>query len=196
MHPGFKFGTGDNEKDSSRLVSRTPLREKMNRIASCAAILATLTLLGGCETRSRIPPGTAEIATRREVSLVLSRYATAAREVDADASAAFFTPTGVLFEPGIPPIQGPDSIRAFIKSFPGVTVDSATATPDVIELFGDTALVWGSYFEKLRFPGQPESSQHGKFVMEWVLQKNNRVWLIERYYRIPLPPASPPAQAK
>lgn len=168
----------------------------MNRIASCVAVLATLTLLGGCETRSRIPPGTAEIATRREVSLALSRYTAAARAVDAEASAAFFTPTGVLFEPGIPPIQGPDSIRAFIKSFPGVEVDSATATPDVIELFGDTAFVWGTYFEKLRFPGQPESSQHGKFVMEWVLQKNNRVWLIERYYRIPLPPALPPAPSK
>lgn len=125
---------------------------------------------------------------RREVNIAMQRYADAARAVDADASAAFFTPTGVLFEPGISPIQSPDSIRTFIKSFPGVKVDSATMTADTIEVFGNTAIVWGSYFEKLRFAGQPPSSQHGRFVMEW-MQQPNRSWLIERYYRIPLPDA-------
>jgi uncharacterized protein (TIGR02246 family) len=152
--------------------------------------LFRLLLLAGmlaCETRPRGQAGIAETQARREVSLAMSRYTDAARAVDANASAAFFTPTGTLFEPGISPIQGPDSIRAFIASFPGVKVDSATAVADTIEVFGETAIVWGTYFEKLHFPGQPESSQHGKFVMEWVMQPNGRRWLIERYYRIPLP---------
>jgi hypothetical protein len=38
----------------------------------------------------------------------------AARAVDPDGTAAAFAPTGILFEPGIFPIQGPDSIRAFV----------------------------------------------------------------------------------
>jgi hypothetical protein len=78
-----------------------------------------------------------------------------------------------------------------MASFPGVRVDSATAVPDTIEVFGTTALLWGSYFEKLAFPGQPLSEQHGKFVIEWVQQADSS-WKIHRYYRVPLParPAS------
>lgn len=62
--------------------------------------------------------------------------AIAARAVDADAMASFYAPTAILFEPGINPIRTRDSIRAFMASFPGVRVDSATATPDTIEVFG------------------------------------------------------------
>ncbi len=109
---------------------------------------------------------------------------TAARAVDAAGIAASFAPGGVLFEPGIAPIEGREAIRAFAASFPGVRVDTAIATPDVIEVFGETVLVWGSYFEKLAFPGQPVSEQHGRFVMEWQRQPD-RTWLIQRYFRVP-----------
>lgn len=121
-----------------------------------------------------------------EVRGRLASYATAAAAVDAATSASFFAPRGTLFEPGIPPIVSPDSIRAFIESFPGVEVDSAMLRADTIEVFARTALVWGTYFERLRFPGQPESAQHGRFVMEWRREPTGS-WLIERYYRIPLP---------
>lgn len=161
----------------------------MKRALASGLLLLAVDVFAACETRSRTPSDAAIVQTRKEVSVALQRYTDAARAVDADASSKFFTATGILFEPGIPPIQEPDSIRAFIASFPGVQIDSAIATPDVIEVFGDTVVVWGSYFEKLRFTGQPESSQHGKFVMEWILQANNRQWLIERYYRIPMPAA-------
>lgn len=112
----------------------------------------------------------------------------AARAVDANAVAAFFTPTGMLFEPGIQPIESRDAIRTFMASFPGVKVEVATSTPDTIEVFGDTAMLWGSYFERLAFPGQPLSEQHGKFVMEWIRQPDGS-WLIQRYFRVPAPPA-------
>ncbi|MGH7426917.1 MAG: hypothetical protein ACREJ4_00875 [Candidatus Methylomirabilaceae bacterium] len=88
-------------------------------------------------------------------------------------------------EPGIAPIHTRDSIRAFMASFPGVQVDSATATPDTIEVWDGSALVWGSYFERLRFPGQPQSEQHGKFVIQWVRQADG-TWLIQRYLRVPV----------
>ncbi len=124
---------------------------------------------------------------RRDISSRLDAYTAAARAVDADASAAFFTDRGTLFEPGIPPIVTRDSIRAFIRSFPGVIVDSAMARADTIDVFGSTAYVWGTYHERLRFKGQPPSVQSGRFVMEW-LKEADGVWRLHRYYRVPLPP--------
>ncbi|MEO7999493.1 MAG: nuclear transport factor 2 family protein [Gemmatimonadaceae bacterium] len=161
----------------------TPPRKAVTSLA-----LLFLALYAACETRPESKHNAAETSVRRDVNLTMQKYVDAARAIDADASVAFYTPTGVLFEPGISPIQSPDSIRAFIKSFRGVQVDSATMVADTIEVFGNTAMVWGSYFEKLRFVGQPPSTQRGRFVMEWV-QQANRSWLIERYYRIPLPDA-------
>jgi len=169
-----------------------------HRLTAIVSLAAIVTTSAACETRPTGKRNAAATAVRRDVNLALQRYAGAARAVDANGSAAFFASNGVLFEPGIPPIQSPDSIRAFIASFPGVQVDSATLTADTIDVFDKTALVWGSYYERLRLAGQPHSSQHGRFVMKWV-QQANRNWLIEKYYRIPLPEApmpNPPARAK
>ncbi len=142
---------------------------------------------GGTESRP------AEPNARQAIASTMARYMVHARAVNADSVASFFTTDGTLFEPGINPIVGRDSIRAFMGSFPGVRVDSATAGPDAIEVFGDTALYWGSYFEKLAFPGQPLSEQHGKFVIEWLRQQDG-TWQIHRYYRVPLPAAPNPKQ--
>ena len=123
-----------------------------------------LCLAAGCRS---VPD---DAAARAAVAAALERYQVAARLVHPDSVASHFTATGVLFEPGINPIRTRDSIRGFVASFPGVRVDLATATPDTIEVFGATAFVWGSYHERLGFPGQPDGT-----------------WLIERYYRVPLP---------
>ena len=72
-------------------------------------------------------------------------------------------------------------------------MEIATAIPDTIEVFGGTALLWGSYFERLAFPGQPVSEQHGKFVTEWV-RRSDGTWLIQRFFRVPAP-SPPPAGA-
>lgn len=127
-----------------------------------------------------------EPAAAGEVARALQRYQAVARTVNPDSMAAFFTPGGTLFEPGIRPIQTRDSIRAFLASFPGVKVHVATATPDSIEVYGRTAYLWGSYHERLDFPGQPTSEQRGKFVTQWVRQDDGH-WLIHRMFRVPLP---------
>jgi ketosteroid isomerase-like protein len=157
-----------------------------------STMLGAALVVAACMRGAEDDTATQDAAARAEVIARLDGYTAAARAVDADASAAFFAPNGTLFEPGIPPIVTPDSIRAFIKSFPGVEVDSAIARADTVELHGRTAYVWGSYFERLRFPGQPESAQHGRFVMEWV-RGEDAVWRILRYYRVPLPANWPPA---
>ena len=149
--------------------------------------LAVMTmLLGACSGALGTTDASDDAAARAAVIVRMDAYTAAARAVDADAISAFFTAGGTLFEPGIPPIVSPDSIRAFMRSFPGVVVDSAMARADTVEMFGNTVLLWGTYFERLRFPGQPESAQHGRFVMEWRREMDG-VWRIERYYRIPLP---------
>ncbi|MEW5918891.1 MAG: nuclear transport factor 2 family protein, partial [Gemmatimonadota bacterium] len=149
-----------------------------------------IVLLAACGGQTS-PPQDAD-AARHAIANTLERYMRHARAVNAESVATFFTANGTLFEPGIPPIVTRDSIRRFMASFPGVRVDSATAVPDTIEVYGDTALLWGSYFEKLAFPGQPESEQHGKFVIQW-LRQPDATWQIHRYYRIPLP-APPPGR--
>lgn len=146
---------------------------------------AISSFLLSCSSSSQDPDPATEAATRAEIVDAMQRYMVAARAVNADEIAAFYTPTAILFEPGINPIEGRETIRAFIASFPGVKVDSATTTPDTIEVFGGTAFFWGSYFERLSFPGQPVSEQHGKFVIEWVRQADGQ-WFIQRNFRVPV----------
>ena len=150
------------------------------------SMLGALLLLGGCAVPAPNADPAAGSAAQQAVAATMQRYLVAARAVDPEAIASFYAPDGILFEPGITPIRTRDSIKAFVASFPGVRVDSAVATPDTIEVFDGTALYWGSYFEKLAFPGQPVSEQHGKFVIEWVRQPSG-AWLIQRYFRVPLP---------
>ena len=124
------------------------------------------------------------LTTNHKESGTLSLWFSFARFFVAGAMARVIR--GELFEPGIQPIVGPDSIRAFVAMFQGAKVDSAAVWADTIEVHGRTALYWGTYFERLEFPGQPISEQHGKFIAEWVRQDDGR-WLISRLYRIPLP---------
>lgn len=147
--------------------------------SSAVAILLACSL-------DRLPDPRTQDGERAAIAAALDRYVLAAKAVDPDAIAAAFAPGGILFEPGIFPVEGPDSIRAFVASFPGVVVESASAVPDTIQLFGRTAYLWGSYYERLVFPGQPRSEQRGRFVIEWVRQDGG-TWLIQRYLRVPLP---------
>ena len=134
-------------------------------------------------------------ALRAEVEAAMQRYMVAARRVNADSMAASFATNGELLEPGIPVIASRESIRAFMSSFPGVRVDSATVVADTIEVAKNIAHYWGSYFERLAFPGQPASEQHGRFVIEWVREADGP-WLIRRYYRIPLTTSTAPDSAR
>lgn len=156
------------------------------RIAILLALLSLLTT--SCATRKpafQLSPDD----LRAQVADAMQRYQDAARSTDPDRISAFYTDTGVLLEPGIQPIVGRDAIRAFIASFPGVRVDVATATPERIDVWTNDshnhAILWGSFHEKLGFPSQPDSEQHGRFVTQWIRRADGS-WLIERFYRIPI----------
>ncbi|MGH7561750.1 MAG: YybH family protein [Gemmatimonadales bacterium] len=147
--------------------------------------LGSLALLAGCSPRADEGGRDAD-AAQSSVRSALDAYMVAARAVDADRMAASYTLDAMLFEPGIQPVRTRDSIRAFMASFPGVRVDTAEAVPDTIAVYGRTAYLWGSYYEVLTFPGQPVSSQRGKFVTEWRREPGGP-WLIHRFFRVPLP---------
>lgn len=153
-----------------------------------------LPLLLGCATPMPSTEATSEAAARVAIRATLDSYTAAARRVDAPAVARHYTTAATLFEPGIFPVHTRDSILAFMASFPGVRVDSAVATADTIDVYGGTAILWGTYFERLSFPGQPTSEQAGKFVMEWHRQPDSS-WLIHRYFRVPLPASPMPLTA-
>ena len=148
-----------------------------------------IAVLAACRTGVR--PDDGPEVTRAAVRAAVARYVAASRTVNPDSIAAFFAPDGVLFEPGIAPIQSAASIRDFMTSFPGVLVESVSVALDTIELHDSTAYVWGNYFERLHFPGQPRSEQRGRFVMQWI--EASGAWQILRYYRIPLTTIVPPS---
>lgn len=162
-------------------ATRVHIAGHLTTLGRVACTLLTVLACAPAERTAERDNDVAEDVVRHR----LAAYAAAAAAVDPN-SARFFAPNGTLFEPGISPITTPDSIRAFIASFPGVVVDSAMLRADTVEVFGRTAMVWGTYFERLRFPGQPASAQHGRFVMEWRNAADGD-WYITRYYRIPLP---------
>jgi ketosteroid isomerase-like protein len=157
-----------------------------------SCILLPIIVLGAisCHDPQNKPINAGTAISTSLIEARMQAYVSAMRVMDVEAIAAFFSPTGELFEPGIPPIRTRDSILVFLRSFPGVVVDSASVKAERIEVFEGTALLWGSFHEKLSFPGQPTSEQDGKFVTEWKLQPDS-AWLIERMYRIPLPPPMP-----
>ncbi|MFZ1685933.1 MAG: nuclear transport factor 2 family protein [Flavobacteriales bacterium] len=136
-------------------------------------------------------PHQPDVPPTRDPAVIEARmqeYVATTRTMDVEKMAAFYSPAAELFEPGIPPIVSHDSILAFMRFFVGAKVNSATVDRNAIELFDSTAFYWGTYHENLDFPGQPTSDQQGKFVAEWKLQSDG-TWLIERLYRIPLPPS-------
>ena len=162
-------------------------REGLRFIATLIGGGFIIAVLAACRTDGRPDDD------RAGVRAAVERYVAASRTVNADSIAAFFAPNGVLFEPGIAPIQTADSIRRFMASFPGVVVESASVALDTIELHDTAAYVWGSYYERLHFAGQPRSEQRGRFVMQWT--HTSGAWLILRYYRIPLTTSVPPSPA-
>lgn len=170
------------------------VRQRVFRIKPMVLALILSTGVSACSLEQSKPAAADTGSARQEVATAMERYLVAARSVNADSVAAFYAPDGILFEPGIQPIVSRDSIRAFMASFPGVVVEVATATPDTIEVHGTTALYWGTFFERLSFPGQARSEQHGKFVIEWVKAASGE-WLIQRYYRVPQPATVPTAPA-
>lgn len=151
---------------------------------TCGVVaLTVLASACGGGAREQAPPGS---TVRADVAQAMERYVQAVRAADPDSISAHFAPAALLLEPGIAPIRTRDSIRAFLAAFAGLRVDSASVTPDTIQVLEGSAIYWGAYFERATFAGQPESSQHGMLVADWI-QQDDGTWLMQRLLRVPVP---------
>jgi uncharacterized protein (TIGR02246 family) len=106
---------------------------------------------------------------------------------DSAGTAAMYASDGELLQPGMDPLTGPEAIRKFLDSFGDVRIESATMTADSTEVFGDRALQWGAYAQRVVPSGQQAADYKGRFVIEWTRQGKG-AWLIRRLLVQPSPP--------
>jgi len=106
-----------------------------------------------------------------------------------DSTAALYTADGILFIPGMQPLQGRQAIVDFLSPiWASSTVLTARTTIDTVQLFGGQALTWGTYEEIAGPRGQAPSLYRGRVVMEWSRDTDGR-WRIARVLTQPSPPA-------
>ena len=101
------------------------------------------------------------------IEAALAAYAVSIRSMDADRIAANFAPGGELQNPGQEPIQGPDAIRARLKSFGGVTVLEHEMKGNSLQIVGPGALQAGTFRQKVRLADGKVVETKGTFEAEW-----------------------------
>jgi uncharacterized protein (TIGR02246 family) len=149
----------------------------MRRIAkrSLALVLAV-----ACARASSTDRGAAVVAA-------MDHYAALVRAVNSDSVAAMFTQDAQLLEPGMAPLRGREAIRAFLAPFDGkVTVDTVENRTDLVEVYGDTAYLWGRYRQVARTGDQPPGEFDGRYVARWRLEADGR-WRLARLLMQPAP---------
>ncbi len=104
-----------------------------------------------------------------------------------DSLANLYAVDGELSGKGMKMIVGRDSIRKFLKSFEGSSIKmiSNETKANSIIFSGDTALVEGTYEQKVRIGGDT-SEYTGTFSAKWVDTENR--WLLKKMYTVPSQP--------
>lgn len=148
--------------------------------------------LAGCGPRHPATPADAGAAD--SVRAAVRAYDSILVYGPPDSTAALYTPDGILFIPGMPPLQGRQAILDFLSPiWTSSTVLTAKTTIDTVQLFAGHALTWGTYEEIAGPKGQAPSLYRGRVVMEWTREADGR-WRIARILTQPTP-AAPPAAA-
>jgi ketosteroid isomerase-like protein len=114
-------------------------------------------------------------------------YIAMIRLVNSDSVAAAYTADAILLEPDMAPLSGREAIRAFLAPFDGTAaVDSIESAVEVAEVYGETAYLWGSYFQRARLQGHPPSDFSGRLVAQMHLEQDGH-WRIRRLLMQPAP---------
>lgn len=125
---------------------------------------------------------------RLEVEAALAEYSRNLKALDSAKLASSYEADGELLDPGMAPHKGPAAIKAFLDSFQGVVIESASMTPESTEVWGAAAVVFGTYAQRVRVGDTPAADYRGRFVAEWARQADGR-WLIRRLLTQPSPTA-------
>jgi uncharacterized protein (TIGR02246 family) len=102
--------------------------------------------------------------------------------------AALFTEDGELLEPGMEALHGRSAILNFLAPFAKLAaVDSVRTDVGEVEVFGDSAVLWGQYHQTVTPQGQPALTLTGRIVAEFRRQAGG-AWLLRRVIVQPFPP--------
>lgn len=137
--------------------------------------------------QTAVAPTPLDSATVRPVvEAAMQRFNRFMREGPPDSVAAMFTKDGELYEPREAVHKGRTSIRSFFAPLTvDVRIESATTTTQAFEVRGGSVLQWGEYIENGGPVSQPSRSYRGRFVAEWVRQRNGQ-WLLHHLMLQPL----------
>lgn len=153
-------------------------------LAAFAALAALLQLAcyseaGDASTNAGSSAGDASAA--QEITRQGERHNAAWRLSNADSVAAVFAPDAVLMFPDAPDVRGRDAIRQTLAGmFDSTKVESLDVHPDTIEVYGASAMEWGTYEEVVQPRGQPKVRFEGRYVLHWQRQPDGQ-WAIRRF---------------
>ena len=118
-----------------------------------------------------LAPAVAEAQSGRDsasLNAALDHYASLTVQMASDSISALYAPDGVLAATGRAPIQGPDSIGAFLETFRAYHVLSDTMRADGLIVWGDTAWQSGTFRQHVLVPAGDTVFAHGRFLFMWV----------------------------
>jgi uncharacterized protein (TIGR02246 family) len=152
-------------------------------------LLLLVVALAGCGPRRAGAPPPASASD--EVRAAMRVYDSVLVYGPPDSTATMYTTDGILFIPGMEPLQGRKAILDYLAPlWNGATVLTAKTTVDTVEMHGERAYLWGTYEEVAGPKGDAPSLYRGRVAAEWVREADGR-WRIARILTQPGPPAQP-----
>lgn len=112
------------------------------------------------------------------IEAMMHSFATAVVAGDWDAAMKEYSDHPVIMPPNVPPLEGKDAVRAWGESLPPIT--SFAFENHEIMMFGDVAIVRGTYEMTLAVPGVPEPVRDVGSYMELRHQQPDGRWLLAR----------------
>ncbi len=115
-----------------------------------------------------------------EIESQMKWYGRSIKSNQSDSIASRYLPMGSLLGEGQKAIIGKDSISKFLKQFNDFHVLEYTFKIDSAILKGDTALLNGTYFQKVVIPKRDTLELGGDYSCVWIYV--NGKWFINSFY--------------
>jgi uncharacterized protein (TIGR02246 family) len=123
----------------------------------------------------------ADASAAQEIARQSERHNAAWRLSNADSVAALYAPDGVVMFQDAPDVRGREAIRTLLAGmFDSTTVESLDVRPDTIEVYGSSAMEWGTYTESVKPRSSPAVRFEGRYVLQWQRQPDGQ-WAIRRF---------------
>ena len=121
--------------------------------------------------------------------MAMQRYMELLRLGPVDAVVGYYTADAELLEPGMNTLRGREAIRGFLSPlYKQATVEAASAETEAIEVYGNAAYQWGTYFQRVaeKDKDAAPTSYTGRFVAAW-RREGDKQWRLVRLMVQPSP---------